>query len=87
MSRLSDTRALVEGPARGGESHHISTRKIDNGFLIEKSVCTNTGEYKTSTEFSKDAPRVQTKVVGRPTGRGIVGNENIEDTVNYLGRK
>jgi hypothetical protein len=85
--RLDDTRALTDRPSRGGESHHISTQKIDNGFLITRSVCTDTGDYKTQTLFSPSEPQVRTQVVGRPDKSGIVGNESAEDASKYLGRK
>lgn len=94
MARLNDTAALTSAPSRGGESHHISTRKIDNGFLVERSTCTDTGEYKSSTEFHREAPRVAISTSrarspnGEPSGRkSDVGSESLRDASEYLGKK
>jgi AICAR transformylase/IMP cyclohydrolase PurH len=57
-SYLSDTAALV-GPTLTGdrtqESSSISTRKIDNGYIISTSSCKD-GRYESSEVYSKDAP-------------------------------
>lgn len=90
MARLNDTRSLVDSSPRGGQSHHISTEQIDNGYLIRKSVCTDTGEYKSTTKFSPKPPRVETRVVGERSAvgaDGICGNESLGDAANYAGRK
>lgn len=88
MTRLSDTRSLADASPRGGQSHHISTEQIDNGYLIRKSICTDTGEYKSTTKFSPKPPRVETRVVGsRDSGDGICGNESLGDAATYVGRK
>ena len=86
MVRLSDTRALVDGPGQGGSSHHVTTQKIDNGYLVRKSICTDTGEYKSQETFSRAAPKVMVRVQGSPSG-GIVGNEDAKDAAMYLGKK
>lgn len=87
MARLNDTKALVERAPSAGSSHHISTQKIDNGYLVRKSVCTDAGEYKSEESFSRNAPRVEVRVNGRAASVGCCGNEDAQDAATYLGKK
>lgn len=82
---LNSSRVLAERSPRGGESHHISTRKIDNGYLIEKSTCTETGEYRSSCEFSSEAPKITPARVGRMNlaGSDATGSRGLGDAVRY----
>lgn len=58
-SRLDDTAALVANPMGSGESHSVSTRKIENGYLVCESSCNpRTGEYTSSERFSAEEPRI-----------------------------
>jgi hypothetical protein len=63
--RLSDTNALVENPG-SAVSHTVSTRKIDNGWLIRQSSYNeDTGECRSSERFSDRAPKIAPARVGR----------------------
>jgi hypothetical protein len=89
MARLNDTRALTDRPPRSGESYHISTRKIDNGFLVEESICTDTGEYKSSTRYMATPPTVVPgRVKGSRNGAGpdAAGSNGLGDAVQYAGK-
>lgn len=87
MARMNDTRALTERAPRGDQHHSVSTEKIDNGWLTRHSTCTGTGEYKSSTTFSSEPPRIRPPTVGRMPRTSAAGNESVEDATNYLGRK
>lgn len=83
--RLNDTAAVIAGPSYGaGESHHISTRKIDNGWLVEQSVCNErTGEYRSSCNFTPTQPRLEP---GRAVRQGgsVDGGSTLRRTMDYL---
>lgn len=86
MARLNDTRAIASAPSRSGESYHINTRKIDNGYLVEESICTDTGEYKSSTKFMSSPPTiVPGRVKGSRNGNGpdAAGSSGLGDAVQY----
>lgn len=89
MARLNDTRALTDSPPREGETHHISTERIDNGYLVRRSTCTDTGEYKSSTRFYKNAPTIlPPRAIRNGDGPpGAVGNEGLVDGAEYAGKK
>ena len=82
--RLNDTAAIASAPPRGGESHHISTREIENGWLVESSVCNErTGEYRSSTKFVETAPRI---IPGRAArvGASPDSSTSLRQTMDYL---
>jgi hypothetical protein len=57
--RLNDTAALVTRPPGSGESHGVSVRKIDNGYMISQhSSNERTGEYSCTESYSERAPRI-----------------------------
>lgn len=89
MARLNDTRALVDRPPRGGEEYHVSTRKIDNGYLVRESICTDTGEYKSSEKFMSDPPRIiPGRVKGQRNGStDAAGSNGLGDAVQYAGKE
>ena len=89
MARLNDTRALSNAPPRGGESYHISTRKIDNGYLVEESICTDTGELKSSTRYMANPPTVvpgRIKSSRNGNGPDAAGSAGLGDAVQYAGK-
>ena len=60
-SRLNDTAAVVGIPSFGpelNESNSVSVRKIDNGYIVNKSSCRN-GRYESSEQYSPTAPQLQ----------------------------
>lgn len=82
MSKLNNTRAIAEKPLRGGSTRTTSVEKIDNGYLTRTSEWNDkTGQYKSSTEYSKDVPGNE----GADRARGGVGCESLSDTKSYLG--
>ncbi len=90
MARLNDTRALTDAPSRAGQEHHIRTEKIDNGYLVHQHVCTDTGEFKSSTRFMDTPPRVVPgRVAGSRNGGGsdAAGSRGLGDAVQYAGKK
>lgn len=67
--RLNDTSAIVNQHMPSEAHHSISTRKIDNGWLIEQSTHNpQTGHYSSSTSFSPNAPRI---IPGRAARSGV----------------
>jgi hypothetical protein len=84
--RLNDTASLAAKPLGAGESHSISTRKIDNGYITTTSSCNEaTGEYRSSQTFTKNPPRITPPAVdGRqgvsPDGAGSA----LRGAVEYL---
>jgi hypothetical protein len=84
-SRLNDTAAISSRSAGSGVDHTISSRKIDNGFIIrESSYNEQTGKYTSSEQFSKDAPRItpgRVDVGASPDGAG----NTLAATKRYLG--
>jgi len=61
---------------RGDVTHTISSRRIDNGYVISKSTYGD-GEYKSCEEFSKSEPRMP-KV---DTRQGSVGDEGLSGAI------
>ena len=89
MARLNDTTAIAARPPRGGESYHISTRKIDNGYLVEESICTDTGEYKSSTRYMGTPPIVtpgRVKSSRNSNGPDAAGSAGLGDAVQHAGK-
>lgn len=85
--RLNDTAVLALAAPRGGESHSISTREIENGWLIESSVCNErTGTYRHSTRFVETPPRV---IPGRAArvGGSPDSSSSLRQTVEYMREK
>jgi len=63
--RLNDTKGLTR-EFSGDVSHTVSTRKIDNGYLIRRSSSNDhTGEYSSSETFSAAPPKVNPPSVSR----------------------
>lgn len=80
--RLNDTAALVERPPGAGESHRISCRKIENGFLTSvHSFNDGTGKCTEKEVFTKEYPRIRPPELGRRTN---VGDSSLGDTIEYL---
>ena len=89
MARLNDTEALVARPFEPGDSHSITTRKVDNGFVTcVTTYDARTQQCKTAETFSKNPPRiVAPRVDGRSSERsGAVGPEGLGTTKAYLGK-
>lgn len=85
MARLSDTAALRNRPASGVGSHTVSSRKIDNGYMISRSSYDeSTGQYKCSEEFSKNPPIMTPPEASSP--RDAAGSEGLAGTKSYLGK-
>jgi hypothetical protein len=75
--RLNDTAGLVGGDRRNEGRVSISTRKIDNGWIVERSASNpNTGEWRCSEEYQKSLG----PVVG-------VGDEGLAGAKKALGCK
>ena len=60
----------------GDVTHSISSRRIDNGYVISESTYGD-GEYKSCERFSKTAPRAP-KMGGR---EGSVGDEGLSGAI------
>ena len=81
--RLNDTRALTEQPARYGEDYTISTRKVENGYIVRESSCDpRTGEYKSIEQFYEQAPKIIPARVSR--GKNPDAGSGLADTMRYL---
>lgn len=82
--RLNDTAAITGRSATSNIEHSISTRKIDNGYIVRESSCDpNTGEYKSSERFMKNAPTIVPAKVSR--GPSPDGPNSLADAKSYLG--
>ena len=82
--RLNDTRALAERAPNQGQSYSVSSRPIDNGYLIEThSYNGGTGESRCRTEFSPNPPRIMPARVDRRQSPD--SPESLRDAVRYLG--
>lgn len=80
--RLSDTAALVAGPASGSVEHSISTRKIDNGYIVRTSSYNNeTGECRSSETFSPRAPNIDPP---RVRGNGNDASSSLSKAIQSL---
>lgn len=65
--------------AKGGETCTISTRAIDNGFVIsETRYGEGLGDYQSRERFSKTAPSLG-KMASQP--EGSVGNERLSGAI------
>lgn len=81
--RLNDTAAITGRAAMSNVEHSISTRKISNGYIVRESSCDpNTGEYKSSETFMKNAPKVVPPKVSRGSPDGP---NSLADAKSYLG--
>lgn len=83
--RLNDTAPIAERGCESGVEHTVSTRKIDNGFIVRSSSYNGgTGEYKSSEQFSKNPPKITAPGVSG-MARDATGNSSLADTKKYLG--
>lgn len=65
--------------AKGGETCTISTRAIDNGFVVtETRYGEGLGDYQSREHFSKTAPSLA-KMTAQP--EGSVGNERLSGAI------
>jgi len=81
--RLNDTAALTAAPARYGQDYNVSSRKIENGYVVRESMCDpQTGEYRSSERFSKEQPKIVPAKVSR--GGAGEGPSALADTMKYL---
>lgn len=79
--RLNDTSAIATRSSGVGADHSISTRKIDNGYVVsESSFNPATGEFKRSESFQAEAPKVIPGKVEKDDSAG----GGLRDTMNYL---
>lgn len=74
MGKLNNTAAIATRPLAAGESKTVSTRQIDNGFIVCETVCNSkTGEYRSTERFEAKAPRI-----AEP------GESGLRDAMEYL---
>jgi len=65
--------------AKGGETCEISTRAIDNGFIVRKTQYgSGMDDYRSSESFSKTAPSMP-KIMNQP--QGSVGDERLSGAI------
>lgn len=83
--RLNDTAAIASRTSGDAGAHHsISTRKIDNGWLVETSSHDpTTGHYRSSTKFASNQPRL---IPGRAAriGASPDSSGSMRDACDYL---
>ena len=59
MARLNDTAAIANRPMEAGETHTVSSRKVENGWMVCHSYYNpRTGECRSSEVFSTSPPMV-----------------------------
>lgn len=78
--RLNDTAAIAARPPGHGQSHTVSCREIENGYITE--VCESnqaTGKYSRREMFSKSAPDIQPPKVKTDESR-----VSLSQAVHYL---
>lgn len=83
--RLSDTAAIQSSPPIGiNKSVNVKIRKIDNGFIISKSVCDG-NNYSHSEVFSEKEPAIENLTL--PGGvEEQPGKDMLKRTAEYLNR-
>lgn len=64
--------------AKGGETCTVSTRAIDNGYIVSESRYSETGDYQSRERFSKTAPSLA-KMTSQP--EGSVGAERLSGAI------
>lgn len=80
---LNSTEAISGKGYQAGEHHSISTRKIENGYVVDITSCNpGTGEYKCSEIFTKEPPNIKPPDFTGRRGKGI--NNALSDTKTYL---
>jgi hypothetical protein len=65
------------GNARGGVTHEVSCRPIDNGFIVRESTYDG-DDYRSNEKFSKTAV-VAPKIITNQTGS--VGDERLAGAI------
>lgn len=74
----------LQGLGGSGDEHssrEVSIRKIENGYLVRESCCTN-GEYRSSERYCAVKPELE--VPREPTG---AGTEGMREAMKELRRK
>lgn len=85
MARLNDTRAIAEEGREAGERHSISTRKISNGYIVEKTTSNpNTGEWSCSETYMDRPPKIMPARVSRGPSPDQGEGNSLADTMKYL---
>ena len=85
--RLNDTASLATRPFEAGESHSISTRKIDNGYLTCTSTYNpRTGECRSAETFSRNPPRIIAPRVDGRSGANPDSGNSLRGAKDYLGQ-
>ena len=80
MARKSTPLSAVPiSNAKGGETCEISTRAIDNGFIVRKTQYgSGMDDYRSSETFSKTAPSMPKMMAER---EGSVGDERLSGAI------
>lgn len=83
VKKLNNTNAIVERPRNAGENHSISTRKVDNGYVVsESSYNPKTMEYRNSESFQQSPPKI---IPGRvDSSPSPDSGGGLRDTMSYL---
>lgn len=64
--RAKTTKAEIAVPVGRRESENVSIRQIENGYLLERSGCDAKGNYKSTTTYCAEKP----KIMAEPTKKG-----------------
>jgi hypothetical protein len=85
-SRLNDTSAIIERGLSAGESHSISTRKIDNGYVTSVSTCNpTTGSYDHAEVFTANPPNISPPKLDGRQGASVDKPTSLKEAKEYLG--
>lgn len=77
--KISGLSGVPISNAKGGETCTISTRAIDNGFVVTKTQYGDgLGDYRSSESFSKTAPSMPKMLAER---EGSVGSERLAGAI------
>ena len=63
-------------------SRSVSVRKIDNGYVVSETTCSN-GDYKSTERYCETAPDIETEEDRGPD----TGRENLRGAMKELHRK
>lgn len=84
--RLNDTQALVARGLDAGQSHSISTRKIDNGYVTSVSTCDPmTGRYDHAELFTANPPNIKPPRIDGRQGASVDSPSSLREAKAYLG--
>jgi hypothetical protein len=79
MGRMKYAAAAMPGETHSSRS--VSVRKIDNGYVVSETTCSN-GDYKSTERYCETAPDIEAEEAHGPDA----GRENLRGAMKELHR-